>query len=320
MLLRMPYCFSRSSLKFQGHAANKSSIFTQIGRLRTVTLDWIHQCLRNDAQSLKQPKRGALLSFKVMRQISRSQGLQSGPIGPELSVFGRNWSMNSPMVLTWCQKLDVVLKRCPIVFARSSIKFQGHTVQKCIFWPEFSVSRLLLMFKLTDYFEMMDNLMWYIICGLRVFKVIHQIWRSHGTTNRQFWQELSISGLYLQFEFTSGFEMLHKAWCGIEEVPYFFYLFICVCVCVVIHQISRSHGLKYRRFESNLCKITKAGRSYQILQISLVYNEMRISHSVRWKHHNKYHRLLLPLWRHQWHKYQAHDSDDATRGIRDYPP
>ena len=64
-----------------------------------------------------------------------------------------------------------------------------------------------------------------------VFKVIHQIWRSHGTTNRQFWPELSISGLYLQFEFTSGFEMLHKAWCGIEEVPYLFiYLFVCVCV------------------------------------------------------------------------------------------
>ena len=27
---------------------------------------------------------------------------------------------------------------------------------------------------------------------------------------------------YLQFEFTDGFEMVHKAWYSIEEVPYYF--------------------------------------------------------------------------------------------------
>ena len=25
-----------------------------------------------------------------------------------------------------------------------------------------------------------------------------------------------------QFEFNDGFEMIHKAWCSIEEVPYYF--------------------------------------------------------------------------------------------------
>ena len=44
---------SRSSVKFQGHTALKTSNFTQIGRFRTVTPVWIHQWLRNDAQSLK---------------------------------------------------------------------------------------------------------------------------------------------------------------------------------------------------------------------------------------------------------------------------
>ena len=54
-------------------------------------------------------------------------------------------------------------------------------------------------------------------------KAIHQISRSHGTKkNRQFWPELSVSGLRLQFEFTDGFEMMHKAWCSIEEVPCYF--------------------------------------------------------------------------------------------------
>ena len=31
-----------------------------------------------------------------------------------------------------------------------------------------------------------------------------------------------VSGLSLQFEFTDGFEMMQKALCSIEEVPYFF--------------------------------------------------------------------------------------------------
>ena len=49
----VPYCFSRSSVKFQGHTALKSQNLTQIGRFRTVTPVWIHQWLWNAAQSLK---------------------------------------------------------------------------------------------------------------------------------------------------------------------------------------------------------------------------------------------------------------------------
>ena len=54
------------------------------------------------------------------------------------------------------------------------------------------------------------------------FKVICQISRSHRTKNRRFWSELSVSGLYLQLEFTDGYEMMHKAWSSIREVPYSF--------------------------------------------------------------------------------------------------
>ena len=53
LLRRGALLFSRSSVKFQGHTALKSQNLTQIGRFRTVTPVWIHQCLRNDAQSLK---------------------------------------------------------------------------------------------------------------------------------------------------------------------------------------------------------------------------------------------------------------------------
>ena len=52
--------------------------------------------------------------------------------------------------------------------------------------------------------------------------VILQISRSHGAKNRRIGPRLGVSGLQLQFEFTNGYEMMHKAWSGIEEVPYCF--------------------------------------------------------------------------------------------------
>ena len=33
---------------------------------------------------------------------------------------------------------------------------------------------------------------------------------------------MGVSGLYLQFEITDGFEMMQKAWSNIEEMPYYF--------------------------------------------------------------------------------------------------
>ena len=58
--------------------------------------------------------------------------------------------------------------------------------------------------------------------ALLFFKVIRQISRSHGSKNRRIWPRLGVSGLLLQFEFTNGYEMMHKAWSCIEEVPYCF--------------------------------------------------------------------------------------------------
>ena len=48
----------------------------------------IHQWLWNDAQSLKQQRRGALLFFKAIRQFSRSRGTKNHQFWPKLSVSG----------------------------------------------------------------------------------------------------------------------------------------------------------------------------------------------------------------------------------------
>ena len=43
-----------------------------------------------------------------------------------------------------------------------------------------------------------------------------------GQKNHWFWPELSVSGLQLKFDFTNGFETMHKAWNSIAVVPYYF--------------------------------------------------------------------------------------------------
>ena len=98
----------------------------------------------------------------------------------------------------------------PYRFPRSSVKFQGHTVQSITdFDPNWAFPdyRPVAAFKSLRF---------------ALFKVKRQISRSHGSKNRQISPKLGIFGLYLQFEFTNGYEMMHKAWRRIDKGPYCF--------------------------------------------------------------------------------------------------
>ena len=65
-----------------------TEVTTQLNRFRTVTPVWIHIWWWNDAYSLMLLRRGALLFFKVIRQIARSQGSKNRWIWPRLGVSG----------------------------------------------------------------------------------------------------------------------------------------------------------------------------------------------------------------------------------------
>ena len=54
-----------------------TEVTTQLSRFRTVTPVWIHIWWWNDIYCLKLLRRGALLFFKVIRQISRSHGAKN---------------------------------------------------------------------------------------------------------------------------------------------------------------------------------------------------------------------------------------------------
>ena len=65
-----------------------TKVTTQLNRFRTVTPVWIHIWWWNDAYSLMLLRRGALLFFEVVRQISRSHGSKNRRIWPRLGVSG----------------------------------------------------------------------------------------------------------------------------------------------------------------------------------------------------------------------------------------
>ena len=65
-----------------------TEVTTQLNRFRTVTPVWIHIWWWDDAYSLIMLRRGALLFFKVIRQISRSHGSKNCRIWPRLGVSG----------------------------------------------------------------------------------------------------------------------------------------------------------------------------------------------------------------------------------------
>ena len=86
----------RCRIVFQGHLANlkvtqdkkKSTIFdARVMGFRAVTQVWIQWWLRNNAQSLMWCRRGALLFFKVIHQISRSLETQKSPILTRIERF-----------------------------------------------------------------------------------------------------------------------------------------------------------------------------------------------------------------------------------------
>ena len=65
-----------------------TEVTTQFYHFQTVTPVWIHIWWWNDAYSLIMLKRGALLFFKVICQISRSHGSKNNRIWPRLGVSG----------------------------------------------------------------------------------------------------------------------------------------------------------------------------------------------------------------------------------------
>ena len=82
----------QSKVHAKGHGQRSkvkvTEVTAQLNRFRTVTPVWIHIWWWYDAYSLMLLRRGALLFFKVIRQILRSHGSKNRRIWPRLGVSG----------------------------------------------------------------------------------------------------------------------------------------------------------------------------------------------------------------------------------------
>ena len=122
----MPYCFPKSSIKFQGHTGQKIKIWTRIWHFRIVTPAWIDGWLWNDAQRLKYHTRCTLLFFKGICQIARSNRTK------KITDFDPTWCFQFELINGYemMHKAWSSIEEVPYCISRPSIKFQGYTGQK----------------------------------------------------------------------------------------------------------------------------------------------------------------------------------------------
>ena len=74
---------------------------------------------------------------EVPYHFSRSSIKFQGHTGQKIAYFDPNWAfpdcnfgLNSPMDLKWCTKLDIVWKRCPIIFRGHLSNFKVTQAEK----------------------------------------------------------------------------------------------------------------------------------------------------------------------------------------------
>ena len=79
---------SMQKVKVRGQRSRSQRSTPNLAVSGLLTPVWIHIWQWNHAHSWKQHRRGALLFFKVIHQISRSQGSKNRRIWPRLGVSG----------------------------------------------------------------------------------------------------------------------------------------------------------------------------------------------------------------------------------------
>ena len=192
-----------------------TEVTTQLNRFRTVTPVWIHIWWWNDAYNLIMLRRGALLFFKVIRQISRSHGSKNRRIWPRLGVLAATKQLNEWYFLSVRPSVRPSVRHTFLTMFPSSYH---HEISGVITRDQGKVHAKgqgqRLKVKVTEVTTQLNRFravtpvwihMWwwndtYSLMLLRkgallFLKVIRQVSRSHGAKNRRIWPRLGVSGL-----------------------------------------------------------------------------------------------------------------------------
>ena len=120
-----------------------TEVTTQLNRFRTVTPVWIHIWWWNDTYSLMLLRRGALLFFKVIRQISRSHGSKKLS---NLTQIERFWTATPLWIHIWWWNdtyVLMLLRRGALLFFKVIRQIlRSHGAKNRRIWPRLGVSGL----------------------------------------------------------------------------------------------------------------------------------------------------------------------------------
>ena len=141
LLEEVPYCFSRSSVKFHGHTALKIEFDPDLAR---------PDCNSSFNSPMAKMMHRAWSSIDdVPYCFSRSSVKFQGHTALKIVEFDLNWafpdsnsSLNTPMATKWCTKIEVVMKRCPIVFQGHPSNFKVTRLKHRRIWSKLGVSGL----------------------------------------------------------------------------------------------------------------------------------------------------------------------------------
>ena len=102
-------------------------------------------------------------------------------------------------------------------FSRSSVQFQGHRPKKSATLT--LIGRLRTVTPVWIY-QRRRNDAWSSIEDVPYsFSRSSVKFQGHTVKKSRFWPILGVSGLLFLFEFIEGYQMMHKAWGSMEEVP-----------------------------------------------------------------------------------------------------
>ena len=154
--------------------------------------------------------------FKVICQIQGHMGPKHHRFWSELQVSDCSSTLNSPMTQKGWIKLNVVKKRCPIVF-------RGHPLNFKIILDRNSPILTRIESFMTVFPVWIYPWLWNAWCSIEEVACCCSRssvkFQGHAWHKNRFWPEMIISRLQLQFELTNGFEMKHYVWRSVEEVP-----------------------------------------------------------------------------------------------------
>ena len=191
-LEEVPFCFSRSSIKFQGYTAQNIVDFDPNWAFpdcnsslnSPMAMKW---CTKLEAAWERCPIvfQGHPSNLKVTRDKKL----------PILTQIERFWTVNPVWIQWWLWNDAQSLKQhYPIVFQGYPSNFKVMRDKNRRFWLGIGRFRAVTPVWIHGWLSIdTQSLMWYRRGALLVFNVIHKISRSHGTKKRGFWPKLGFS-------------------------------------------------------------------------------------------------------------------------------